>query len=281
MDALRCLGKWLEGSGWTSALVQAELYIQGTADSLLKATHVAKTRHAHQVTLCALNMLLKSAYQAYTKSVPSNEQAIAYSTWATSRQSESATFHYWLQVMELESLMLVYVKSIREGHFPLYVESLTHLAHWMFALDKTNYARWLPVHIRDMLLLEIQLPEIHREFVMGKCVVQKTANKFSSIAIDQAHEQNNAVVKEDGGAVGITENPAALRRWMLAGPEISRIINEFETAAVTKPGGVKPAHHHEQTRTTQVSFLKEVNNLVQAIISFNLEILSWKKGVIW
>ena len=34
---------------------------------------------------------------------------------------------------------------------------------------------------------------------------------------DRAHEQNNAAVKGDGGAVGLTENPAALHRWMVSG----------------------------------------------------------------
>jgi hypothetical protein len=43
-------------------------------------------------------------------------------------------------------------------------------------------------------------------------------------AIDQAHEQNNAIVKGDGGAIGLTEDPAALRRWMVAGPKISRLF---------------------------------------------------------
>ena len=33
-----------------------------------------------------------------------------------------------------------------------------------------------------------------------------------------AHEQVNAGVKGEGGAVCLTENPAALRRWMVAGP---------------------------------------------------------------
>jgi len=37
------------------------------------------------------------------------------------------------------------------------------------------------------------------------------------MAIDQVHEQANAVIKGDGGAVGITEDPSALRRWMVAG----------------------------------------------------------------
>ena len=30
-------------------------------------------------------------------------------------------------------------------------------------------------------------------------------------------------MKGDGGAVGLTENPAALKRWMLAGPDIARV----------------------------------------------------------
>ena len=53
---------------------------------------------------------------------------------------------------------------------------------------------------------------------------------FSGIAVDQAHEQNNASVKGGGGAVGLTENPAALRRWMVSGPEMARLIEEFEVS---------------------------------------------------
>ena len=47
-------------------------------------------------------------------------------------------------------------------------------------------------------------------------VVQKTQNKFSCMPIDQAHEQNNLIVKGSGGAVGLTENPSAFKRWMIA-----------------------------------------------------------------
>ena len=63
---------------------------------------------------------------------------------------------------------------------------------------------------------------------------------FSAIAIDQVHEQNNAIVKGDEGAVGLTENPAALRRWMISGLEAARLITEFEASSDTneemKPG---------------------------------------------
>ena len=59
-------------------------------------------------------------------------------------------------------------------------------------------------------------------------MVQKSLRAFSSIALDHAHEQANTLVKGDGGAVGLTESPGALLRWMVAGPELARMTQEFE-----------------------------------------------------
>ena len=58
--------------------------------------------------------------------------------------------------------------------------------------------------------------------------MKKTHRSFPSIALDHAHEQNNCVVKGDGGAIGPTENSSQLMRSMVAGPEIARVIGEFE-----------------------------------------------------
>ena len=80
---------------------------------------------------------------------------------------------------------------------------LSKLIPWMFSLNHTNYARWLPVHIRDMIALPVSHPAIHREFQAGKFTVKKTRRPFSCIALDQAHEQNNAMIKGDGGAIGL------------------------------------------------------------------------------
>ena len=57
-----------------------------------------------------------------------------------------------------------------------------------------NYARWLRVHIRDMMLLE----ECHPEFKKGNFLVKNTQHAFSGISLDHAHEQNNKLVKGDG-----------------------------------------------------------------------------------
>ena len=53
-------------------------------------------------------------------------------------------------------------------------------------------------------------------------------NTFSAIPFDQAHGQKNKIVKGSGGAVGLTENPVAFRRWMLPGPEMARLLKQFE-----------------------------------------------------
>ena len=108
-------------------------------------------------------------------------------------------------------------------------------------------------------------PEIASQFNKGNFVVNKTGRVFSSMAIDQAHKQNNAAVKSDGGAVGLTQNPEALRRWMVAGPELVRLTTEFETSLENfhkKPTGTQ---HHDQTKSTQVIFAEHVKNLVQVM----------------
>ena len=43
------------------------------------------------------------------------------------------------------------------------------------------------------------------------------------MAIDQAYEHNIAMIKGEGGAVGLTENDNAYRRWMVSGHELARV----------------------------------------------------------
>ncbi|KAJ8037688.1 hypothetical protein HOLleu_18574 [Holothuria leucospilota] len=113
-----------------------------------------------------------------------------------------------------------------EHNFRLYVEALKAVTKWFFALDHQNYARWMLIHIRDMESLP---PSIRKEFEEhGNWVVNKTNNRFSAMPIDQAHEQNNEFVEGSGGAIGLTENPSAFRKWMVSGPEQARLLEEFE-----------------------------------------------------
>ena len=42
--------------------------------------------------------------------------------------------------------------------------------------------------------------------------------------------QNNACIKSDGGAIGLIDNPSALWLWIVAGPEVVALIEDFEDA---------------------------------------------------
>ena len=218
MAVLKTLGDWLRGSGWGQALVQADIASPGIADSFLHATHVACTRRAHQVTFAALYILKQRAYDHYRTAYSGDEKGLLeFQQWCKHRENACPHFQYWTTVMELELCMLIFVRSLRVASFTMYLDSLTELTPWFFALDHTNYA---PVHLRDMTEFPIRLPEVAKAFNNGKFVVHKTKWVFSGIPIDQAHEQNNVLIKGDGGAVGLTDNPSALQHWMVAGPEV-------------------------------------------------------------
>ena len=72
------------------------------------------------------------------------------------------------------------------------------------------------------------------------------------MAIDQAHEWLNAVIKGDGGAVRLTENPSA---WMLVGPEVSCLVANYE--AVSGAKDVKKGNHHHEQRLLKKDFLRK------------------------
>ena len=112
--------------------------------------------------------------------------------------------------------------------------------------------------------LDKEIPSVAAEFRKGHFVVQTSYRLFLSIPIDQAHEQNNKIVKGDGGAIGLTESSSQLLRWMVAGPEISRIIDEFKLSEelMKKRHGEGPnARHHEQMSSVQVTFQNQVKSL--------------------
>ncbi|KAL8597465.1 hypothetical protein ACOMHN_047692 [Nucella lapillus] len=113
-------------------------------------------------------------------------------------------------------------------------------------------------------MLESQHPEVFHKFTEGAFVVHKTKRKFSAIALDQAHEQCNTLVKGEGGAVGLTNNINALKRWMIAGPEICRIVQDFEEQMTTTT--ILSLNHHDQLPSVQTTFLKEVRALTETFV---------------
>ena len=165
MALWRTLGDVLEGSGWTTALTEAEIASSGIVDFFLNVSHLARTRHAHQVTIITLQKLQQEAYlQSKTTDL--------YLAWKNGMCNGSPTFMYWDFILRYEMLILIFIAAHRESNFLLYVEVMEKLTPLFFALDHVNYAWWMPVHIRDMKCLP---DSIRDEFEkQGHWVLSKT-----------------------------------------------------------------------------------------------------------
>jgi hypothetical protein len=163
MAALKAAGQWLAGSGWSDSLVHCGLATRGTAESYLNASHVKRARYAHQVFVSALFIMQR---RAFAKCHPNED--VDFEAWCQSRCSSCPQFLYWSLTMELELAVLVFVRSLRQSDFELYIEALDTLVPWFFALDRTNYSRWLSVHVYDMKSLKATNPSVYDSFKTGK-----------------------------------------------------------------------------------------------------------------
>ena len=254
------VGDFLDQSGWTTALCEAGVATAGVADSFLKVSHLTRTRRSHQITALVLSKLQQDAWKSTMRSKTTDEQVL-FEEWCQTMIRKHPTFQYWDMIFEFEILVLIFVRSHRVNDFEVYIESLEALTPWFFALDHTNYARWVPIHLRDMKSLSSDV----KDDFLSCWVLRKTHNKFSCIPIDQAHEQNNELVKGSGGAVGLTENPKAFRRWMVAGPEQARLLTEFEGQFMAQENA--QGKHHEQSLSVQDLFKIHSNSLYETITS--------------
>lgn len=265
MAALKTVGDFLDGSGWTTALVNAGITSAGKADSMLHASHVTRTRYAHQVTASTLYILVHRAYDQHVhKQTLDLVPSPTFDEWSAKMCTLHPQFNYWFSVLQLELAVLMFVRSIRMSNFDMYIETLSNLVPWFFALNHHNYARWASVHLRDMCMLHELHPALHKEFTAGKFTVNKHQRPFSGIGLDLAHEQMNARVKGLGGAIGLTENPKALLRWMISGPEVSRVVCEFEQAC-GNASMYSNDSHHDQSESKQIAFSTHVSAMVSVM----------------
>ena len=168
-------------------------------------------------------------------------------------RKEQPQADFWFKSMEVDLLILQFVKSCRTADFTLYIETLHSLMPWVFALDHTNYARNLPVHLRDMVTLEERHPALFVEFKRGHFMGQKSKRAFSNIPKDQMHEQLIDWLKNYAGVVENFDDPSTIRREQVVRPEMAQLVSEFE--------GTQKADeklHHEQYPKFQTDLKAEV-----------------------
>ena len=154
----KCLGNWLEGSGWTTAVTNSGIASGGTANSFLKTSHLGRTKHVYQLTAAVLYILVDHAYVPY-------EGRVLTGWWSCRLHNmEEKTLRLTsicLLVLELGLSVINFLKAIHSGSFEDYIQSIRQPIPWIFSIDHMNYACSLTIQLGDMDCLASNCPNVH------------------------------------------------------------------------------------------------------------------------
>lgn len=164
---LAVIGSWLEGSGWDEALVKSGITTPGRSEGILKSTHIKRARYAHEMSLMALNIVLFDQFNF-------ESDGQSYTEWMQNKRRASPQFQYWITVMELEAMLLQFVRCLRSAEFDDYIEIMEQMCPWYLATDHTHYGRWLPIFVSDLKRLRDNHPEVHQQFLRGHFIEKAT-----------------------------------------------------------------------------------------------------------
>ena len=190
--------------------------VKGSGANHYPLAPAQRMRYVHQVFLLAGSILKNETIEGLYAS----NSICQKDEWDASMRNESRQFAYWSLVLDLDMLHCRFVRSVREGHFDLYVQVIDELCGWLFIFDQTHYSRWLPVHVKDMVQLQHNHPEVLQEFrSRGNCVVQKSEERFSP----QRSQSwaNDWFCKSVSGVANLFHMPQTMDEHVMAGPKLA------------------------------------------------------------
>jgi hypothetical protein len=232
------------------ALKAHSTMIKGTGleDIIKQAGLKKKARYTLQVIAVCLFKMLKVAYMDDDSHDDTIDQ------WA--QRQDHVMLKYWYGILNHEMHILMLVRSFRESTLSLMMSSCERLAEIFFALDHTQYARWLPVFIQDLKVLSVENPSVFAELSTNMSVRTSQAN-FSDIAFDHEHEQLKKVIKSTSGYINLVnkEDHDFHRKLEMCCPEINHFLTEvgIDSAKVPK--------HKEEAASFVQKFIKDCQNV--------------------
>ena len=122
---------------------------------------------------------------------------------------------FWNSYLAMVSLLQ------KEGRWKLHLACIRDIMPWMFAYDRVNYSRYLPVYFLQMSALLFTHPEAAADLLYGDFGVQSNSSHgFSQVPVDQAIEQTiNRDSKTKGGIIGFSLQKGAVQKWAITAHE--------------------------------------------------------------
>ena len=115
---MSAIGNWLEGSGWVEIFERGSDFTLARVHSFLYGNKVKSCCYGHQVSLAAFQKLAGDAFRLETEG---SQVIISFTDWTDKKKSTSVTTHYWFQLLSLEIILFMFVRSLRGANFDMFV----------------------------------------------------------------------------------------------------------------------------------------------------------------
>ena len=143
-QSLRLYGELIKATGLLEISSQHNISTIGTSGLSTDVTSIKRAHYCLQVSFCALYIKLR-------QTVIGESLEISPLEWLDIRSSTSQMCFFWKMVMNFQ-INMVDMCSI--------IESLRKVIKWYYILDKYHYARWLTIHLFDLLTLDVKFLEV-------------------------------------------------------------------------------------------------------------------------
>ena len=143
-NLLSCTGELVKGTGLDDVLRSAGVLMIGITTAFCDVNNIKKARYAGQVMAPVLQTLLHDSYRESIEKTTVDGLEL----WVT--EQDETNFKYFYGILKHLLKINVFISSIRNAQFDLFISSLEELCPILFSLDHTHYARWIPVFVNDL-----------------------------------------------------------------------------------------------------------------------------------
>jgi hypothetical protein len=141
----------------------------------------------------------------------------------TESQQNNPMFKCTLNYMEAVHSLLDFISATQSGNLLEHLSAGQCINKIFFAMDRLKLMRLWPRYLSDMEAIQYDDPQLWDTFIDGNLVFNKSDLQFVALGADQACEQLNKWMKQDGGVVGISSKENARQKFFLIAYECCQI----------------------------------------------------------
>lgn len=252
--ALKCLGKYIEGSGIDDAWEASGIYGRATIRQIIEGRHIYRGIEAHSITLICLHQLYSKyifteveiqkidrivssiTYEkghdkdTFINNVSSVQnllkKAKVFENLNNPKVSLNGTAKFLRNYMNQVFNLLNYIGATRTKNWDQHLSATEDMCKYFFAHDQYKYAQWTSKYLADMLELKTEDKESW-DFLAKHFSVSKNEVPFTSIDPDHGIEHEQRKMKVKGGIIGTTNNQSALERYALTAPIFYQMTESY------------------------------------------------------